>query len=229
MLIIRKIFTIFTLFSLLILFSSCTNNLINPDGTDARGNLIDNNKGLLFASLTTESKKNLFSKNYDSGSYFHVIHEKDFDEYDKPKFFSSIDTHTLSSHDYVLNGFKADIQNFSNKGRLNVIALEPGNYALVNWSLRSRNVTFTPKKFYHQKFTIEQNKVTYIGNLHIETLYGSLLSITFPSGVNPNCSDNSEKDITLFQKDYVKFSSWPISKQIVSCELTDTDGWELKH
>lgn len=104
-------------------------------------------------------------------------------------------------------------------GRLLAFKAEPGKYYISDWLLYifmyPSEKTVRPKNFEPLKFSVESGKITYIGNLHIETTYGkNILGITIPSSGIPSIDNNEEIDLKLLSKKYKNFNTWPVKVDI---------------
>lgn len=206
---------------------SCKSDHLRPDSqlddTEISNNTIKNGNGLLIASITNGVRKGFLTDPLNS-SLFYIVKSDDVEEYKKSQntLFKSITVEysVLNSDTYSAFGRKSQLKEYGVDGKLNVIELPAGEYALVNWKSVGPIKVFYPINFYTQYFTISENEVTYIGNLHIETLYGkNIFGITIDSGAEPACEDMSDRDLEYFDDHYKRYSSLRISKQIVGCRL----------
>ena len=205
------------------LLTSCNSNNIKPDEAS---DIENPNNGTLVASVSSSRKKGWTHSHRLIDAVFIIKNTKDLEEIgttDNEKIIhvSGYDGIVLSSHTANFTGLEKEIDK---NGRLTVISLPAGEYAVINWNLHVGTGGYTkdiePKKFKHQIFTIKPNEVTYIGNLHIDTLYGkNIFGITVETGAKPSCSDASTRDIKLLKDNFDALSNSPLSKQIIECSI----------
>ena len=113
-------------------------------------------------------------------------------------------------------------------GRLLALPLEPGEYELINWML----YIYQPLGYGYlspktppppHSFTIDPGTVTYLGNLHIDTMVGTLfLGLPIPVGGNPDIIDRQELDISLMHTKYPNLNGWP-----VNISVPDRESWKI--
>lgn len=93
-------------------------------------------------------------------------------------------------------------------GRLYVRELAPGDYEFVSWRLEQNTGvgwrSFTPKAPPPAlPVTLRAGTVTYIGNVHAETVWGrNLLGMPLLAGGQPELRNEAERDLALLYKDY---------------------------
>ena len=211
----------------LISLNACKEDYLKPDNeldrTDAHADTLKSGNGLLIASVTNGVREAVLAKPLNS-SLFYIVKADDVDEYNETRnnIYKSptVEYFTLDSDTYSSFGRKSQLEKYAVDGMLNVLELPYGEYALVNWTSSGRPKSFYPVDFYTQYFTIKENAATYIGNLHIETLYGrNIFGMTIDGGAEPMCEDKSDRDFEFFQENYQRYSSLEISKQIVACRM----------
>ena len=116
-------------------------------------------------------------------------------------------------------------------GRLLAVILEPGDYELIGWMLyvsRAGGYGYISPKSPPQPFpfTISSANITYLGNLHIDTVLAkNFFGIKIPAGGIPRISDNLEVDALLMKKKYPKLVDWPIRTSIPNKDFVRR--WQL--
>lgn len=114
-------------------------------------------------------------------------------------------------------------------GRLIALPLEPGEYELFNWTLYIRQFGgygyLSPKSSPPpHTFTISPGTITYLGNLHIDTIVGkNIIGMEIPIGGNPDLIDGQERDFPLLQEKYPNLRGMPIKSSIPDGKL-----WKLQ-
>lgn len=108
-------------------------------------------------------------------------------------------------------------------GKLNVENMKPGEYQISTWELYvpgggGAYISLSPKQFDPIDFVIEQGKVNYIGNIHLESVYGeNFVGVLVEQGAEMRCDNKSQTDISLFQKEFPGFGSWEIRNAPIKC------------
>lgn len=180
-----------------------------------------NNEGIVVLSATRSIKgKGLFARN---GITSNFLFEKNDDKKITGSFKSRLD---LVYDDELENDYLKDKPIILKNGVLNSIKLPAGQYTIYDWSLfipeGINSYHITPNIFEKIEFTVKANQVTYLGNLHLDTIYGkNFLNISIPAGAKFSCSNQAEKDLKLFKTHYAQFESWPISQADVDCTERD--------
>ncbi len=204
-----KFFKTFSVLFFAGVLQSCATS--NKEIEISKENVISSSNGVLMASVTKGMKNN----NRHTKVMFFISKE------DGSK------VATLLSHEITVLGAmlgeKNELEGSGNAdGRINAFELIPGQYQLNSWSLfvplgngykYIDSVNFKP-----YKFSIEPGKVTYLGDLHLETIYGAgFLGIETEIGAKSGCSDHIDRDKNQFIKKYPGLSAWPIKKSIANC------------
>lgn len=100
-------------------------------------------------------------------------------------------------------------------GRLLLLKAEPGVYELYDWKLYVTSgggySYFSPKEFKPLRFTVEEGKITYLGNLHLEALYGrNIVGMRVIAGAEAKNLDEREVDMLLLKSKHPKVSHMPV-------------------
>lgn len=132
------------------------------------------------------------------------------------------DEHRLAAFGLTLVTQPNDFPGLRTKaGRLLAIPLEPGEYELCNWTLYIAGVSggygyITPKTPPPpHRFTIAPGRITYLGNLSLETVLGkNLFGMRLPAGANPVFSNTETTDLPLLRTKYPNLAGWPLDAAI---------------
>lgn len=114
-------------------------------------------------------------------------------------------------------------------GRVVAMSLEPGEYELHTWTLYIQAVNgygyISPKEAPPPlPFTISAGSVTYLGNLHGQTVMGkNLLGLEVPASGYPEITDKSERDIPLLIGKYPMLEGWPVNNAQLNAQT-----WQQK-
>lgn len=117
----------------------------------------------------------------------------------------------------------------SRMGRLIALPLEPGDYELFNWMLYVNRLggyaNLSPKTAPPpHSFTIRAGEITYLGDLHIETILGkNPFGISLAFGGNPDITDQTARDLPVLKTKYPNLANWPIQTSI-----PDGRQWKVK-
>jgi len=107
----------------------------------------------------------------------------------------------------------------------NVYAFQgkPGIYKLVHWQLYIYSgiteTVISPKKLEPITFEVKPGKITYLGNYHIDTLYGkNILGIDIPAGAKITISDKEYRDLSIAKKEHPNIANMPVIKSVSSIQ-----------
>lgn len=156
-----------------------------------KGFSFDKNKGmgLLVGSLTTTDAGNFFSQ--DINIYFTPTG-------DQKTLRSKITTNDQCN---LGKSGKNDFKDYC--GKLFVIALPPGDYALDSWNIiDAGGGVILPQHWRPVTVTIQAGKVTYVGNIHM--VFDPTIPGSGPDGWHgwPIATDRHERDIPLLLSRY---------------------------
>ncbi|NHK96876.1 hypothetical protein [Rubrivivax benzoatilyticus] len=107
-------------------------------------------------------------------------------------------------------------------GRAQALMLEPGEYEMFTWTIYIPAVGgygyISPReKLPVLTFTVEADRATYIGALHIETLMGkNIFGLAIPGGGLPECSDQFERDLGIIRRKNPGLAALPVDKQVLN-------------
>jgi hypothetical protein len=105
------------------------------------------------------------------------------------------------------------------------VSLEPGEYEFYNWELYVKQAggaaVFSPKVAPPAiSFSIQAGKITYVGNLHVQSLKGkNFFGISVPFGGIPVISDNNSVDMPLLKKKYPNLQELPVEKSVFETKI----------
>jgi hypothetical protein len=178
--------------SFFILLSGCsTNSALIKQGVE-----IDTNKGVILASVTHNGS--------GSGSYFY---KKEGDK--EP-----------NKMEAVSSGFSGNSpdeypDDLDRAGRLLAFEVDAGKYYLSDWSIfisfYGGYKIISPKEPVAAEFMVEPGKITYLGNLHTETLYGkNIFGITIAGSGMSIIENREDIDLEKLNKKYPMLSGWPM-------------------
>lgn len=110
----------------------------------------------------------------------------------------------------------------SRRGQLVAMPLEPGDYELFGWTLYLR--TFGGYGYISPKtpppplaFKVAAGRVTYLGNLHVDTVLGrSLIGLEIAVGGEVRVVDDFDPDVNLMKTKYPNLAALPIDRQAPS-------------
>ena len=166
--------------------------------------VVDKGMGILLASVTSDGNKQVID------AWYFYRNKGDKEE-------SRLDAFGLGG----IFGKPDDYpEQKAKEGRLLAVPLEPGEYELFNWMLYvSRGAGYgylspkaPPPSF---PFTIAPGRITYLGNLHIDTIEGkNMFGISILVGGDPEISNSWLFDASLMKKKYPNFGDWPIQNSI---------------
>ena len=117
----------------------------------------------------------------------------------------------------------------SSMGRLLAVSLNPGEYELFYWMLYYHNYvtnnylepTIPPPP---HSFTIRAGEITYLGDLHIDTILGKgPFGLPVVSGGNPDITDQIDRDLPVLKEKYPNIANWPLQSSI-----PDPTQWHLE-
>ena len=117
-------------------------------------------------------------------------------------------------------GVPDDFPNDKNKqGRVLAFQVEPGEYELTKWTIYDFHLDYykyiSPKSIKPIRFTVRANRVTYLGNLHVDTIEGkNIFGAPIFIGGRATIRNNYSQDIAIFKKKYPKLSNLPIDTQV---------------
>lgn len=113
------------------------------------------------------------------------------------------------------------------EGQLNVLSLPPGDYYITGWSLFDAGragagpgigITVGSKNYVKRKFVVEENKVTYLGDLHLDVIsYFTLIRIRVLEDGIPNCRNELNRDHKIFSKKFPAFKNWEVMNYFQKC------------
>lgn len=187
---------------LAVLLSGCT----SMQGLVKANEPVDKNKGVLLASVTGDDNGSVLDSWY-------FYKKKGEEKYSRLDALGVAEFGFLRQDDYP--------NSKSRNGRLLAISLEAGDYELIGWKLyisQAGGYAYISAKTPPPPiaFTISSGSITYLGNLHIDTLTGkNFLGFTIPVGANPNISDNQKEDMELLKVKYPNLSDWPVEINVV--------------
>jgi hypothetical protein len=123
----------------------------------------------------------------------------------------------VSSNDIMIILPKSEFSGDNNFGRLQILDVEPGKYAITNWKLLSTVLggtkEFAPKHLEPVTFYVKRGQITYIGNLHIKELRAeNIFGIKIPAGAIAVVRDKFYRDREVLQKKYPNLINMPINK-----------------
>lgn len=184
---------------------SCSTQGLKPGG----GTAISSDSGVVVVSVTRGIKKGNF-----------LTTKTDIDS----KFFykgNGVDD-VFISHNPKLFGIGGESDLEFTDGQLNVVDLKPGKYSINSWTLFVPIGTgykkLSPRQYDPIEFTVKKGKVTYIGNLHLETVYGrNAFGLEIEVGAEQKCFNSSERDIKRFKNKYPNLSKWTIIETPIDC------------
>ena len=174
----------------LILLNGCVKSTqIRPDQEVVK------EKGIILASVTTSS-------NYDVWFYFK---KKD-----------STNEQRMDAVGSVFLFIKDDYEKIDGRmGILSAFEVEPGQYYLTRWNIYISTGTANyyyigPKRGEGLPipFTVKAGEITYLGNLHADTLYvENIFGFKIPISGKPSIKNNEVFDLQLLKKKYLKWSN----------------------
>jgi len=105
---------------------------------------------------------------------------------------------------------------------------KPGIYKLTTWQLYIYSgITETvigPKKIEPITFEVKPGQITYLGNYHIDTLYGkNILGIDIPAGAKITISDKEYRDLSIAKKEHPNIANMPVLKSV-----SNIQNWGLE-
>ena len=168
------------------------------------GDKIDKDKGVLLAAITSDSNPRVM----DAWFFYRKKGSKEEQR---------LDAFGVAGILYKPNDYPAQK---SRIGRLVALPLQPGEYELFNWMLYIQQLGgygyLSPKSPPPSHFfTVSPGTVTYLGNLHIDTIVGkNIFGFEIPVGGNPDILDSQETDIPLMRKKYPNLGDWPMQTSI---------------
>lgn len=172
---------------------------------------VDPQKGILLASVTIDDAPGVMD-----GWYFY-----------KQK--GSADEQRLDAVGLVWMTRPDDYPTDKSKdGRLIALPVKTGEYELSNWMLYISQLggfaQISPKtKPTPLTFNIQPGKITYLGNLHINTVSGkNIFGVEIPVGGDPIITNNQNIDFNLLKAKYPNLSSWPVQTNIL-----DGNKWKI--
>lgn len=113
----------------------------------------------------------------------------------------------------------------SRRGRLQALALDPGEYELFNWTLyvtRAGGYGYLSPKVPPPPhgFVVRAGELAYLGNLHIEPVLGkNTFGIPMVFGGEPEITDRSDRDLPLLKIQQPRLAAWPLRSQVPSGAL----------
>jgi len=117
-------------------------------------------------------------------------------------------------------GVADDFPNDKNKqGRVLAFQVDPGEYELIKWTIYDYSLNYykyiSPKSINPIRFTVRANRVTYLGNLHVDTIKGkNIFGAPIIIGGRATIKNNYSQDIAIFKKKYPNLSNLPIDTQV---------------
>jgi|GEM_PF-4203527 len=207
--------------SSIFLVTSCNTSNLKPDNASTT----DPNNGLLLASVTLGKKKESFMRKSYMHVTFMIVQAKDVPGKEKKETklisFDNTERYFISSHGAGVFTQTNELKEYGAEGRIQVEQLPPGEYAIIGWEIYLPGIperTINSNDFTPSYFTLKAGEITYIGNLHVDALYGkNLLGITIVGGGQSKCSDMSSRDIMIFNEKFQAIKHLPLSNQIVRC------------
>jgi len=112
-----------------------------------------------------------------------------------------------------------DFPNEKNKtGRLLAFEAPAGNYDLTRWEIYIYTTGpgyIKPKKIEPLPFSVKAGQVTYLGNLHIDTLSGkNIFGLPIPVGGVATIRNKKNIDLPLLKKKYPNLSHLPVTVSV---------------
>ena len=108
-------------------------------------------------------------------------------------------------------------------GRVLSSVLPAGEYVLSDWELSvgtgNGTITFSPKEPEPVPFEIRAGEITYLGNLHLDTVYkANFLGYQHVVSARPSSSDKRERDLPIFYSRFAQYKNWPVRFNILDVE-----------
>jgi len=181
---------------------------------------VSKNNGVLLASVTRGMKKGGFfnkiftTKDVYAWFYFNKVSS------------SKENSKRMESNRYKFIGRDNELKQYNDDGRVVAFELEPGEYEITSWTLYDTGHGPPPhnykyiksKHFEPKKFIVKPGKVSYIGELHLEAVYGkNFLGISIVAGAKSSCTNESKRDISIFKEKYPTLNDWPIEFSVIDC------------
>ena len=121
-----------------------------------------------------------------------------------------------------------DFPNDKNKvGRLLAFEAPAGNYDLTRWEIYIYTTGpgyIRPRKIEPLPFSVKAGRVTYLGNLHIDTLSGkNIFGISIPAAGKATITNQKNRDFVILKKKYPNLGQMPINVSIPNVK-----NWGLK-
>ena len=202
-----KIFRLLIMASLGYLMIGCA----SMTGTIQGNQPVDKSKGVLLAGLTADDK------GYVNDAWYYYRKKGSKEEL------------RLDALGTNLFGKPDDYpEDKSKDGRLVAIPLDAGEYELFSWTLYINQAGgygyIKPKNSPPPlSFSISPGKITYLGNLHLNTFTGkNLFGISIPAGAEPDIRDNQSVDMPLLKVKYPNLNDWP-----VQVSVPDASAWKM--
>lgn len=179
---------------------------------------VDSQQGILLASVTIDDARAVMD-----GWYFY-----------RPKNSNTRKNrpveHRLDAASAIIMSQASDDypNNKSKNGRLLAIPIKAGDYELTNWTLYISQAGgygyISPKKLPAPlPFTIQAGQITYLGNLHLNTITGkNFFGIVVPFGAYPVITNDEQVDLNLLKNKYPNLSNWPTHSA-----LLDGSKWQI--
>lgn len=179
---------------------------------------VDPQQGILLASVTIDDARMVM----DGWYFYRPQHSKQGKKpSDEQRLDAANDGMSMSEAD----DYPADK---SKNGRLLAIPLKAGGYELTNWKLYIAQAGgygyISPRKEPTPlPFTIKAGQVTYLGNLHINTITRkNFFGVVMPFGAYPVIANNEQVDLNLLRTKYPNLAAWPVHSA-----LLDGSQWQL--
>lgn len=197
-----------------IFFIVCVNLLLSgcvSTGEITRDQEVKKEKGVILASISSSIKKSPTNISF----YFQKAGEKReigmFQE--EPGSFSK-----------PINDFPDDP---NRRGRLLAFEVDPGNYNLTKWKIYAftgaGHKYIEPKEPKPLPFIVKPGEITYLGNLHVDIIYGeNMFGFSIPAGGLSSIDNRADVDLQLLKDKYPNIRNWPI---VIS--IPDRSQWKI--
>ncbi len=209
------------------LFVAITSAIIvgcaNMPSGEPTAELTDTNNGVAEAVIT-------FSKGTRTMDAWFYVRRKG--EADKNKYIRLSAKPPMSSASFVAfspllsSMAQPDFPDMPNRsGRAMAVSLPPGDYEMYSWTLYIQTFGgygyISPSKPPQPlSFIIRPGRITYLGNLHADTVMGkNFVGIDIPGDGAIDVSDKFERDDAFIKAKFPKLSNWPVDKAQLNGKL----------